>query len=647
MRPTPIQSIGLTILSLSCLLLAGCPAEVAKTPTSAGNGAGSDIVDDSVEQLIPEFEKSAGAPRTTVEIDGMTWFTSEPGPLGAPEAKKGGLIRGAIPNWPENLRRFGTGSNTWLNYLIRDACYEALCGQHPQTLDIIPGLASHWWESEDHMTMRFLFDERARWSDGKPVIPEDFIRTWELILDDTLIEPMTKQLLERMDPPTKISERAIEIKCREKHWLNFLIASSVTPLPAHELEGMTGKEYLDEYNFKLTATSGPYTVRQADIKDEESITLSRRDDWWGAESEASKGLYNFDRIQFFVVRDRRKAFDKVCKGELDLNLVSTAQWWVEDVKPLEAAEKGWLIRREIFTRFPKGFQGMTYNMRKPPLDDVRVRKALAHLYDRKTMLTKFAYDQYERLKSYYPGSDAENPENEMVEFDVRQAISLLEEAGWVDRGSDGILKKGDQRLSFTYMYMSPFFEKYLNPYQEACRKAGVELKLKKVTPETLWKSMMERSFEIAGMPWGATLYPVPSTMWASEMADQPGSNNLTGFKSEVADELIKQYDSEFDLAKRNEILRKLDAEIYKHHPYSLEWYLPCERILYWNKFGMPTYGLNKYDEWEDAFLTWWHDEEKAEALAEARKAGTALEIPPLQLRPWGSAGATAEVAQAN
>ena len=50
-------------------------------------------------------------------------------------------------------------------------------------------------------------------------------------------------------------------------------------------------------------------------------------------------------------------------------------------------------------------------MRQAPLDDHRVRKAIAHLYDRKTLLNKFAYDQYDALKSYYPGSDAQNPDN--------------------------------------------------------------------------------------------------------------------------------------------------------------------------------------------------------------------------------------------
>ena len=56
-----------------------------------------------------------------------------------------------------------------------------------------------------------------------------------------------------------------------------------------------------------------------------------------------------------------------------------------------ATEKGHLVRRKVYTKFPKGYQGQAVNMRNPLLVDVKVRKAMAHLYDRKTMLEKFAY----------------------------------------------------------------------------------------------------------------------------------------------------------------------------------------------------------------------------------------------------------------
>ena len=621
--------VALCLTTTACFL--GCRGE-----RSPGDNSTTPAPEQTAHIEFPEGDPNIAPELGGPGFTGEGWTTSSPGPLGDPKAVKGGVISAAIPNWPENLRRFGTGSNTWLNYLIRDLCYESLCSSHPRTLETLPGLASHWKISDDQMTFEFRIDPRAHWSDGKPVVADDWVATYRLINDDTLIEPMGKATLcDKMHEPKVVSKYMLEVQCKERDWRNFLAVSSLTPLPAHEIGEMTGEEFLEKYNFRLTATSGPYILYPQDVKKNESVIITRRTDYWAKDDAANIGINNFDKIRFVVVRDHRLAFDKVCKGELDYQSVNTAAWWVEDIKPLEAYKNGQLIRREFYTKFPKGFQGQVFNMRKPPLDDVRVRKALTHLYDRATMLKKFAFDQYSPLKSYYPGGDAENINNGMIEFNPNAAVRLLTEAGWTERGPDGVLVKDGMRLSVTVMYRGTTFEKYLTSYQEACRGVGVELVLKLVTPETHWKNMMERSFQMASMAWGAILYPNPKSTWSSEMADKPGSNNLPGLKSKLADELIEQYDQEFDLTERNRILREMDAEIHSHHPYALEWYLASERVMYWNKFGMPEYGLDRYHEWEDAFQLWWYDEEKAQRLKKTLRTGERMgPIPELQVRYW-------------
>ena len=89
------------------------------------------------------------------------------------------------------------------------------------------------------------------------------------------------------------------------------------------------------------------------------------------------------------------------------------------------------------------------------------------------------------------------------------------------------------------------------------------------------------------------------------------------------------------MSKRTAMLRDLDALIYQQVPYALDWYNPCERILYWNKFGMPSYGLPRYGEYEAAFTYWWYDPAKAERLKTTLQNGQSMgAIPELQIRPW-------------
>ena len=574
-----------------------------------------------------------GAPPSEVEIEGQPWTTSQPGRLGDPRAARGGGMISHVPDWPATLRVYGKGSNTYLNSIIGDLCYETLCSFHPVTLETIPRLATHWWISDDKMTFRFKLDPRARWSDGKPVTTRDVVATYRLIMDDTLIAPMEKQLLSKMEEPLAVSDHVLEVRCKEKHWRNFITISGLQILPAHEIEGMKGGEFLDQYNSTYTASSGPYIVHKRDIKTNESITLTRRDDYW--DEEGAAGLYNFSKIRFIVVREDRLAFDKALKGELDFYPVYTARWWVEDVPKAASVRHGQMLAQKVFTKSPEGYQGLAFNLRKKPWDDRRVRQAIAHLYDRRRMLEKFAYNEYTPLESYFPNGDGENPDNEVVEYDPKEAQELLAAAGWSERGPDGILVKNGRRLVVELMYRTSGFEKYYTTFKEDCKRVGVEVNLQLITPETHWKNMMDRKFEAAGMAWGAVLFPDPRSMWSSEMADLEGSNNITGFKNERADEIIAQYDREFDLTKRNALLRELDGILFNEHPYMLDWYIPSQRILYKFKFGTPPFVISKYADWRGVFGTWWVDPEKDAALRGARKSGAKLgPIPPVQLHPW-------------
>ncbi|MGE3315991.1 MAG: ABC transporter substrate-binding protein, partial [Planctomycetaceae bacterium] len=105
---------------------------------------------------------------------------------------KGGTMLTNMPNWPENLRVYGTGSNTYINSIIEGLCYESLCSIDPETLEFKPNLATKWKISDDKMKFEFEINPNAKWSDGKPVTSEDVIATYRLIMDESLQDPMNR-----------------------------------------------------------------------------------------------------------------------------------------------------------------------------------------------------------------------------------------------------------------------------------------------------------------------------------------------------------------------------------------------------------------------------------------------------------------------
>src|SRR5690606_16850317 len=124
---------------------------------------------------------------------------------------------------------------------------------------------------------------------------------------------------------------------------------------------------------------------------------------------------------------------------------------------------------------------------------------------------------------------------------------------------DGVLVKDGKRLSLKIQYQTPGLEKYFTSLQETCRKVGVEIVLDLTTPETQWKNAQERKFQVLAMAWGASPQPNPETIFHSDLADKEGSNNIVGFQNPEVDKLIDEYNQEFDVAKRVEILKKIDG----------------------------------------------------------------------------------------
>ena len=199
------------------------------TGSSGGDGVASEKPV-KIDIQFPEGDATVTAELGGPGFDGEGWTTSAPGPLGDPKAVKGGVISSNIPSWPENLRRFGTGSNTWLNYVIRGLCFESLCSTHPVTLETIPNLATHWKIFNDNMTFQFRINPKAYWSNGRPVVADDWVATYRLLNDDTLIAPMMKETIcNMMEEPKALSKYMLEVKCKEKNWRNFLAIAAKLP----------------------------------------------------------------------------------------------------------------------------------------------------------------------------------------------------------------------------------------------------------------------------------------------------------------------------------------------------------------------------------------------------------------------------------
>ncbi|OFW03676.1 MAG: hypothetical protein A3I61_01875 [Acidobacteria bacterium RIFCSPLOWO2_02_FULL_68_18] len=619
-------ALGL-VLVLSAACGGGARPEREQQTPAAGDAVsgGQDASGDKNDYPVFPNADSGADPAVPAEqggrgFTGQGWETNRDYDLvGDPRAVKGGTFREFILDFPGTLRVLGgPESNTALNFMIRPMVYETLLTLHPTTLQWMPMLATHWQISDDRLTYRFRIDPNARWSDGQPVIADDVVASWMLVMDKGLQDPSSALVFGKFEKPVAESTYIVRVKSTQLNWRNFLyFAGSLYIVPAHVLKQVDGARYLKEYNFKLLPGTGPYVVNEADIAKGQSVTIRRRNDYWAAGHRRNVGLNNFDEIREVVVRDQNLAFEMFKRGDLDHYFVNVSRQWIEEMN-FDRVQRGLVQKRKVYNDAPSGTQGLAFNTRRQPWDDIRVRQALAHLLNRDVLIQKLFFDEYVPQNSYH-GGVYEDPSNPKMPYDPKRALELLAQAGWTDRDAQGRLMKNGRPLTVEVLYATKTSEPFLTIYQEELRRVGIGMNLRLVTGETLFQLVMQRRFDVASMGWGGLVFPNPETMWHSSLAGVNDNNNITGFKDARVDELLAAYDREFDQAKRVAIIREIDGILANAHHYVLEWDAPFHRIAFWNKFGHPAGYLTRFGDYHDIPSLWWIDPQKQQQLTAAMR----------------------------
>lgn len=639
MRTVPIIAL---VTTLAC---GGAAPQPESETGPAGVSRGAVSLDKADYPIRPNPDAGADADVPAEEggpgFTGEGWSSGDDFDLiGDPRAVKGGTLREYMLDFPGTLRIHGPESNTALNSTITGLVYETLLTLHPTTLEYMPMLATHWQTSEDRLTYRYRIDPNARWSDGQPVVAEDVVATWRFLMDQTLQDPMNRLTWSKFEEPVAESRYIVRVMSDRLNWRNFLYFSASMPImPAHVLKDLDGEAYIRDYNFSLIPGTGPYVVPAEDVDKGKSVTMRRRTDYWAENYRRNIGVNNFDAIREVVVRDQNLAFEMFKKGDIDHFFVNVSRMWIEEMD-FDRIQQGAIQKRKIHNSNPNGIQGLAFNMRNPPLDDIRVRKALTFLLNREQLIEKLFYNEYEPQNSYYAGSLYENPDNPKNEYDPEQALLLLADAGWDSRDSQGRLVRNGQPLAVEVLYASKASEPFMTVYQEDLRKVGIGLNLRLVTPETMFQLVMERKFDLVSMAWTGLVFPNPETSYHSSLADQDNNNNITGVKSARIDEIADQYDRMFDLDDRVAGIREIDGILAAEYPYILLWMAPFQRIGYWNKFGQPEGVLTRFGDYRDITTLWWIDPEREARLGEAmRDSSVQLEVGETEDRYWLDFGA--------
>ncbi|MCA1664123.1 MAG: ABC transporter substrate-binding protein, partial [Myxococcales bacterium] len=287
--------------------------------------------------------------------------------------------------------------------------------------------------------------------------------------------------------------------------------------------------------------TGPFKFvswRQGD-----ELVLARNDAYWGERA-------HLDRIRFRFIRDKEVAWELYRRGEIDV------LWQVPATHFDEARSDAKLAGHRVLVWTPRAYFFVVWNAERGRLADVRVRRALSMLVDRRRF-DQIAFGGHARdiTGPYAPGTPSYDSTIAPWPYDPAAARKLLDEAG-----------VKSMKLTFLYYGASRSAEQLGTLMKEDFGKAGITLELASVDFAVQLDRLRHHAFDVSPLQWTLSVEQDNYDLFHSSQA--AGGQNFGGYKSPAADALLDEIRKTADDGARHALDRKLHRVVHDEQPYT-------------------------------------------------------------------------------
>ena len=474
--------------------------------------------------------------------------------------------------------------------------FESLLTQDKSTYELIPALAGLPQISADNLTYTFQLNKDAKFSDGKPVTAADVIFTLKTVKCPLVDDAALRNYFEMVDRVEMVDNDPTKVKfvLTQPNWRGIYTLATFQIVPKHVLDpgNVTDKfsweelkdlksaqkntemqKFADFINSqevsrdaKYLVGSGPYMFEKWDTG--AGVTLVRNPNYWG---KALAPNYP-QKIIFKTIQDNSAALVSAKNKEVDAMYVIKPSDFYKD---LENEAQFNLVKARPFE---PAYSYLAWNELNPLFQDKKVRLALSHLVDRKTIIDKVLYGDAIPIQShvFYQNKKLLNTELPEIPFDPEKAKQLLSEAGWKDTDGDGVLDKviDGKKKDFKFTFLSntnPVRKQILLVVVDALKKVGIQAEVQELEWSVYLDKTKKHEFEATYSSWTSpTTPPDPFQIWHSSQAEGEGSNYIS-FKNKTNDSLIVAYRNEMDETKRIALIKEWQKLIYDEQPYTFLW----------------------------------------------------------------------------
>jgi ABC-type transport system substrate-binding protein len=229
----------------------------------------------------------------------------------------------------------------------------------------------------------------------------------------------------------------------------------------------------------------------------------------------------------------------------------------------------------------KAFQGsnlilLTFNTSSPPMDNAKVRQAIAYAIDRSSLIKNLLLGFGKIAHSILPEESWAYSPGQTYSYDPAMAKRLLDEAGFRDPDGDGPRMRFDKPVFYKVSGSSIAGRQYAGVVQNSLKEVGIPVEIQTPEINTLLTELRRGNFQIAYSQWvGGNQDPIfyKDLFATSEIPTETRtSRNRSRYSNKELDSLIDEAVNTFDRQRARELYVKIQEIVSRDVPVFPWWY---------------------------------------------------------------------------
>lgn len=421
-----------------------------------------------------------------------------------------------------------------------------------------PDLAVSWSVSENEKVWTFKLRRGVKWHDGRPFTADDVVFTFDAI----------------KNPKVRTRQRSFyadlkETKKIDDYTVQFVLKKPFAPLlaylgyqsgivPKHLLEGKDMNKAVGFHKEHPVGT-GPFKFKE--FVPASHVTLVANEDYYG-------GLPNLKSITFKILPNQNAQIAQLRTGEIDFVLIEPPNLPIVQSNPS--------LKLNTAPQF--GHVYIALNNEFPLFKDRRVRQAMSHAVDKKTILQRVLQGKGQLSTGPIPAVMGWPYTSNVptYPYDPGKAKALLAQAGWKP-GPGGVLAKDGKRFSFKMVVdkRNPTRVQIATIAQQYFKRLGMDVNLQTLEWGDLIKNYW-RPHKYEAMTFYQIYAPDPDLFGYFHSRYTDKGRNLSRYANPKVDKLLADGRNVTDQKKRQEIyfeIQRILAEdaamVFLYYPQEL------------------------------------------------------------------------------